>query len=177
MRRLLLSAVLCLPTAALAVGSGDSSPPTPTSTTETCKNGMVWSESLERCVLPQSGSLTDDELYRAAREFAYAGQYGNTLAVLAAMSDPDDDRVLTYMGFVHRRTGDVALGNAFYRQAIAKNPGNLLARSYMGQGFVEAGDLAAARAELTEIRMRGGRGTWAETALATAIATGRASFY
>ena len=111
------------------------------------------------------------------RELAYAGQYGATLNALAAMSDPQDDRVLTYMGFVHRKMGDVGLGNAYYRQAIAKNPDNLLARSYMGQGFVESGELAMARAQLTEIRSRGGRGTWPEISLRLAIENGRGYSY
>jgi hypothetical protein len=52
------------------------------------------------CVDPQSGALDDDTLYKAARELAYAEQYPETLKVLAQMSDPQDDRVLTYLGFV-----------------------------------------------------------------------------
>lgn len=175
MTRFLITTALVIPTAAFAVGDNDSNPPTPTS--GSCQNGMVWSDSKQKCVNPQSGALQDDELYQAARELAYAGKYDETLAVLAAMSDPQDDRVLTYKGFVHRKMGDAELGNAYYRQAIAANPGNLLARSYMGQGFVESGDLAAARLQLAEIVARGGRGTWAETALRQAIATGQGYSY
>jgi hypothetical protein len=51
------------------------------------------------------------------------------------------------------------------------NPDNLLARSYMGQALVEQGQVDLALAQLSEIRMRGGRGTWAETSLANAVAT------
>ena len=83
----------------------------------------------------------------------------------------------TQRGFVHRKLGDAELGNAYYRQAIAQNPDNLLARSYMGQGFVASGDLVAAKAQLTEIRTRGGRNTWAELALRMAIETGQGSTY
>lgn len=129
------------------------------------------------CVDPESGALDDGTLYKAARELAYAGQYPETLKVLAQMSDPQDDRVLTYLGFVHRKMGDAALGNAYYRQAIAKNPDNLLARSYMGQGFVESGDVKLARAQLIEIRLRGGRDTWPETSLRMAIEGGKTSSY
>jgi hypothetical protein len=42
----------------------------------------------------------------------------------------------------------------------------------MGQALVEQGDVELALAQLTEIRMRGGRGTWAEASLASAVATG-----
>ena len=177
MRRFLFAAALALPTSAFAVGSDDSNPPTPTETTTECSEGKVWSDSKQKCVNPQSGALGDDQLYDAARELAYAGKYRETLDVLDAMSDANDDRVLTYRGFVHRKLGDAELGNAYYRQAIAQNPDNLLARSYTGQGFVASGDLVAAKAQLTEIRTRGGRNTWAELALRMAIENGQGSTY
>ena len=97
--------------------------------------------------------------------------------VLDAMSDAQDDRVLTYKGFAYRKMGEVELGMAYYRQAIAANPDNLLARSYIGQGLAEAGEMAAARAQLTEIRTRGGRGSWPELALCMAIESGRGYSY
>lgn len=177
MLRFLATAALVLPMAAFAAGSDDSSPPQPTETTTECQNGQVWSQTEKECVDPQSGALQDDELYKAARELAYAGRYSDTLRILAAMSDQMDDRVLTYKGFVHRNLGETELGNAYYRQAIARNPDNLLARSYMGQGFVAAGDLAAARMQLSEILQRGGRGSWAEQALHDAIRTGHLTRY
>ena len=176
MKHLLIIAAFLLPFAAFAA-SEDSTPPTSTETTTTCKNGKVWSEQAKKCVTAQDSRLEDDALYRAARELAYAGQYDNALVVLAAMSDPLDDRVLTYKGFVARKTGDIALGNAYYAQAIARNPDNLLARSYMGQGFVESGDLDAARTQLAQIRMRQGRGTWAEVSLRLAIEGGAGYSY
>jgi len=177
MKRLILAVFTFLPVAALAAGGGSSTPPTPTETTTTCQQGKVWSTETSSCVDPQESRLDDDTLYRAARELAYAGQYPETLAVLAAMSDPLDDRVLTYKGFAHRKMGEVALANAYYRQAIARNPDNLLARSYMGQGFAEAGQIVEARAQLTEIRRRGGRSTWAEVSLRMAIENGAGTSY
>jgi len=177
MTRILLAAALALPTAAFAVGGDSSLPPTPTETTETCTDGQIWSPEAGACVDAQESRLDDDTLYGAAREFAYAGQYDHALTALAAMSTPMDDRVLTYKGFTHRRMGDVALGMAYYRQALEQNPDNLLARSYMGMGLVEDGQPAAARAQLTEIRARGGRGTWAEVALRLAIQGGPSAAY
>jgi Flp pilus assembly protein TadD len=177
MKHLLIAAAFVAPTALFDAGGGDSTPPTQTNTTTSCAGGQVWSETKGACVNPQSGSLDDDALYGAAREFAYAGQYDNTLAVLAAMSDAQDTRVLTYKGFVHRKMGDVELGNAYYRQAIEADPSNILARSYMGQGYVEAGDIVAARELLIEIRQLGGAGSWAEASLRQAIETGTTYSY
>ena len=177
MKHLLLSAVFVVPTLAFAAGTSDDNPPTQTGTTTECSGGKIWDEDAGKCVNPQSGSLMDDTLYQAVREFAYAAQYDNALRALAAMSDPMDDRVLTYKGFVNRKLGHIELGNAYYRQAIERNPDNLLARSYMGQGFVEAGDIVAARLQLQEIRARGGAGGWPEASLQNAIERGTTYSY
>jgi tetratricopeptide (TPR) repeat protein len=88
------------------------------------------------------------------------------------MQDQSSDMAITYRGFATRKAGDMAGGMAFYETALAVNPDNLLTRSYMGQALVEQGDVELALAQLTEIRMRGGRGTWAEASLASAVATG-----
>jgi len=61
--------------------------------------------------------------------------------------------------------------------ALTKNPNNLLVRSYMGQGFVEAGNLVAARGQHDEILARGGKGTWAEESLRKALSGGQTYRY
>ena len=170
--RLLLMAALCMPTFAFAAGSDSTSPPKTTKTTKSCWGKKVWDVNLQKCVKPQDASLDDDTLYGAVRELAYAGRYEDAQAVLAAMSDQKDDRVLTYLGFTHRKMGNVDLGMRYYHKALAKNPDNLLARSYLGQGLIEAGDADAAVAQLREIIARGGKGSWSETSLRTALNTG-----
>lgn len=172
MRHFLIVAACCMPVIALAVGSEEQEPPKPTQTTLECKDGQVWDDALKRCVDVKSGALDDDTLYGAAREFAYAGQLDNAMAALAAMSDPREDRVLTYMGFSLRKSGEVARGMDYYEAALQANPDNLLARSYMGQGFVALGKLDLAEEQLVEIRARGGTGGWPETALVRAISAG-----
>lgn len=157
---------------ALAVGGGDDSPPKPTETTLKCTDGQVWDAESKTCVEAQSELLDDDTRYRAVREFAYAGKFDAARAVLEAMREGDSDRVLTYRGFLARRTGDISGAMQLYRAALAQNPDNLLARAYMGLGLVEAGDTAAARVQLAEIRARGGTGTWPDLALERAIASG-----
>jgi Tfp pilus assembly protein PilF len=88
------------------------------------------------------------------------------------MADQASDRVLTYRGFTARKLGNLALANLYYKRAIDTNPDNILARSYMAQGFVIAGQKVAAIAQLREIQARGGAGTWAETSLRKSIADG-----
>ena len=166
-----LAIVGLLPFSAFAAG-GDEPAPQPTQTTKECKKGKVWSEKKKRCVNPDNAHLGDDVLYGAVREFAYAGQLENAQRALSAMSNQNEDRVLTYWGFTHRKMGHAELGMAFYEKALSANPDNYLARSYKGQAHVEAGDLVLARSELVQIRKRGGAGTWAEQSLASAIETG-----
>jgi len=177
MRTVFLATALALPTAVFAAGSDDSNPPTQTNTTKECTGGMVWDAGSKACVAPKESRLDDDTLYGAVRELAYAGDYMGARRVLEAMPDQNDDRVLTYWGFTARKMGQMDEAMAFYAKALAQNPNNLLARSYMGQGFVEAGDVELARAELSEIRTRGGRNTWPEYALRTAIEKGAGYAY
>jgi Flp pilus assembly protein TadD len=172
-RPLILAATLALaPGLALAVGSDDDAVPTPTETSSKCEGAQVWDEKTETCVDARESRIDDDTRYRAVRELAYDGQMERALAILDSFENPGDDRRLTYLGFVHRKSGDMAEGMRWYAAALEANPDNLLARSYMGMALAEQGDRAAARVQLTEIRARGGRETWPELALEMALRNG-----
>lgn len=177
MRSLIFALAFMFPVAAFAAGSSDDAPPVKTNTTKVCKDGKVWDKKKKACANPKKASLDDDTLYQAVREFAYDGQYKQALNVLAAMSDQTESRVLTYYGFANRKAGRVTLGMQYYNAALQADPDNLLARSYMGQGFVASGDLDAARVQLAEIEARGGQNSWPETSLRKAIETGRTYSY
>lgn len=171
--RLILAAALALaPQLAFAVGSDDSQPPTPTETTTECETGMVWDEKTKTCVKAEDSSLNDDQRFGAVRELAYAGRPDEAMAILASMREGETSRVLTYRGFLLRQTGRIEAGIAAYERAIALDPANILARSYYGQLLVQMDALALAEVQLSQIRAHGGAGSWAERALATALATG-----
>lgn len=170
--RLALTLVLStIPAIALAVGFNEDEPPEPTETTETCEEGLIWDAETETCVPPKDTTNDKATLMQNARELAYAGRYSDASSVLDLLQ-PDDAWVLTYRGFIARKTGDQLAAARYYEAALVQNPSLHLARSYMGQGFVEAGKLDLARAQLSEIRQRGGRGTWAELALRVALERG-----
>lgn len=180
MRSLLFIAALLLPLSAHvshAASSDDNTPPKPTKTTKYCKYGKIWDSSSKSCVNPQHSSLSDDARYVAVRELAYAGQYENSLKVLETIADQSDSRVLTYYGFNNRKAGRFSLGMKYYNAALKANPNNLLVRSYMGQGYVQQGNLKAARVQLAQIQTRGGRDSWPETSLRNAIETGEGYSY
>ncbi len=157
---------------AVYAAGGDGSPPKPTNTTKKCLFGRVYDEAAGKCVKPNKSNFTDDQLYDAARELAYDGQFENAQNVLRVMSDQSQDRVLTYWGFTYRNLGELELANLYYQQAIEANPDNILARSYMGQGYVAEGKTDLAIQQWREITARGGQGSWAETSLRQAIRTG-----
>jgi tetratricopeptide (TPR) repeat protein len=171
-------ATFCLlPFAALAAGSDDTEPPPATQTSTECVKGQVWDEATKSCVDAESGQLDDDTRFRAVRELAWAGRPEDALIVLSAMTEGQTDRVLTYIGFANRKAGRMAEGLAAYDAALALNPDNLLCRSYLGQAYVEIGQIDLAQLQLDEIRARGGAGLWAETALQSAIQTGETHSY
>ncbi len=172
MRLTALAAALVFPVSLFAAGGDSTTPPPPSDTTKKCWGKRVWDEDAQKCVAAEESSLNGQQLLQTARELAYLDRFKDAQAVLAAHPDQTDGMVLTYWGFTNRKLGHTALANAYYSQAIAQNPDNLLARSYMAQGFLTNGQYARALAEWKEIRARGGTGSWAETSLRQAIETG-----
>jgi tetratricopeptide (TPR) repeat protein len=171
-----LALTLVSTSATHAAGDDVTVPPAPTPT-QRCPNGQIHDAKAGKCVPVKSNSLDDRDRYQAVRELAYAERYLAAEMALDAMTSQDDDRVLTYRGFLMRKTGRLEQAFQYYRAAIDKNPNNFLVRSYMGQGFVELGELGSARQQHQEILSRGGQGTWAEVSLRTALASGRTSNY
>lgn len=170
--RLTTLTLVLFPMAAFAAGGLDDVAPKPSETTTTCAEGLVWDLATESCMDPSESTNDDTARLNDVRELAYAGYYQAALDVLDTLENPQAPLALTYYGFAHRKAGRVALGMQYYDAALAADPNNLLARSYMGQGHVASGDIVLAQAQLTEIRMRGGRDTWAEASLMQAINTG-----
>lgn len=172
MRMILAAALALAPQFAFAAGSDDSEPPAPTETSTECAKGEVWDEKTSACIKAEESSLNDDQRFGAVRELAHAGRPDEAMAILAAMTEGESVRVLTYQGFLLRQTGRVEEGIAAYERAIALDAGNILARSYYGQLLVQMDETGLAGQQLAAIRLHGGTGTWAERALADAITTG-----
>lgn len=154
---------------AFAAGSDSGDTPTPTETTTKCKNGEVWSKKDKKCEKPDKASMNDTQLFEAARELAYAGQYRNAINVLKVAGNQNDPRILNYMGFANRKAGNVDLAMTYYKKALAIDANYLLARSYMGQGLIVQGKVEEARAQLIEIRDRGGQDSFAYRSLYNAL--------
>lgn len=138
-------------THAAGSGGGGTSP-----ATKNCKKGEVWDKKKKKCVAAKSGVLPDEELYEQGRVLAKDGQYEWALEVLAVIQNQEDPRVLNYTGYSHRKAGRLEIGIGYYRKALAIDPDFNLAREYLGEGYVAAGRIDLARAELAEIGRRCG---------------------
>ena len=159
------ASVFALGQTAWAAGEDTTKPPEETKTSTECKDGKVWDEVKKECADPKKSGLDDDTLFKAARELAYAGQYENSLKVLDAVKDQNSARILNYRGYSNRKAGRMELGMSFYKRALQADENYILARSYMGQALLEQGKVEEAKAQLIEIRDRGGENSWAYRAL------------
>ena len=146
--------------------SGNASP-----SAKDCKKGEVWDKKKQKCVKVESGVLPDKELYAQGRALAKEGNYDWALEVLAAIRNQNDPFVLNYIGYSNRKAGRLEIGISFYRKALAIDPNFVLAREYLGEGYVAAGRIDLAKVELAEIAKRCGTKCEEYKDLSKAIAT------
>lgn len=148
-------------TAGPSFAAGESGSGTPANS---CAKGKVWDDVQNKCVDAEDARL--DSIYETGRDLANAGRYGEAIAVLSVAADSGDARILNYLGFAHRKQGRVLVGLGYYQEAVAADPRYTLVREYMGEAYLQLGDVEAAREQLAEIgRLCGtGCGEYAELA-------------
>jgi tetratricopeptide (TPR) repeat protein len=145
-------------------------------TAEKCPSGKAWSDKQKKCVDPKTGSLSDQDLARAGRQLARDGDYQNAISLLERVANKDDPVVLTYLGYSHRKLGDVDLGISLYKKALEIDPDNVDTREYLGEGYVTKGELDLAWLELKEIEKRCGPACEEYRALEKALRDGRSEY-
>lgn len=163
---LFLSGAIAGPSLAAGDGGGGSG-----DTVSQCKDGKVWDKQQQKCVVPKQGQLDDDSLYEAGRDLALAGRYGEAIAVLSLAADKSDPRILNYLGYSHRKQGRVLVGLGYYQEALRADPDYTLVREYLGEAYLQLGDVEAARGQLAEIEKRCGSGCAEHVELARQIET------
>lgn len=159
-------ALLAVP--AYAAGGGGGGGGTPANQ---CSGGKVWDNQQQKCVDPTKSEVDTDSLYEAGRALAMDERYGEAINVLSLAADRGDPRVLNYLGYSHRMQGRVTVGLGYYQEALAIDPDFTLAREYMGEAYLQKGDVKAARAQLREIEARCGTGCKEYSELAEQIAS------
>ena len=130
-----------------ASGGGANASPS----TRNCKSGQVWNKKSKKCVKAQSGVLPDEDLYQQGRALAKEGRYDWAIEVLVTIQDQEDPRVLNYLGYSNRKAGRLDVGITYYQKALAIDPNFNLAREYLGEGYLAAGRVDLAMAQLEAI--------------------------
>jgi tetratricopeptide (TPR) repeat protein len=100
--------------------------------------------------------LGDNDLYYAGYWLARAGKYEQALTYLNQAKNPEDPRFLTYIGFATRKLGDHDKAMGYYDRALAIDANFVIARAYLGEAFLDKGELSKAVDQLGEIERRCG---------------------
>ncbi len=125
-------------------------------TGEVVKTVKVKGKMTKKCVKATAGIISNEDMYQQGRLLAKQGEYEWAITVLSAVSDQNDPNVLNYLGYANRKAGRLDIALTYYNKALAINPDFILAREYLGEGYVAAGKLDFAKAQLAEIERIGG---------------------
>jgi tetratricopeptide (TPR) repeat protein len=150
---------------AFSAGDGGSS-----GSSHNCSNGKVWDKKQQKCVPPAAGMLDDDSIYEAGRDLAMQGRYGEAIEVLGLAANKADPRILNYLGYSHRKAGRITVGLGYYQEALRLDPDYTLVREYLGEAYLQLGDVGSAKTQLSEIEKRKGKGSREYVLLADEIA-------
>ncbi len=156
----------------LADGGSDRGGDGGTNTT-TCGSGQVWDSRTQKCVKAENGVLPDKALAENAFALAKAERYTEALAVLDLLQDPNSAVALNYRGYATRKLGRVEEGIGYYLKSVALDPEYAQVREYLGEAFVQKGDVASAKAQLEAIEKICGTSCEEYKDLAEAIADAR----
>lgn len=119
---------------------------------------------------PKQSSLDQDQVYSLGYWQAKRGEHSAALATLKSAPDQSDPRVQTMIGFTLRKLGRVDEAFGYYLKALATRPDATTTRQYLGEAYLQVGDVEGAKEQLAEIAKRCGTACEDYTALAEQIA-------
>ncbi|MGB7319915.1 MAG: tetratricopeptide repeat protein [Albidovulum sp.] len=101
-----------------------------------------------------SSSADSQPGYGEAKAAVDAEQYPAALKILAKIvkAEPRNADALNLMGYSNRKMNRLSEAARYYEAALKVNPGHLGALEYQGEMFVETGDFASAKANLSKLR-------------------------
>ena len=100
-----------------------------------------------------SGSDETRSGYEQAVELVEAADYEDAIRILDKLNRKESGNadVLNMLGFAHRKLGRVEAAFDYYREALAIEPRHLGANEYLGELYLETGELAKAEERLGEL--------------------------
>ena len=98
----------------------------------------------------ESADIEQNSDYRAALAAIKAEDYENALAFLkkAEQSLPESADILNLLGYSYRQLGDFMLSLDYYHQALKIDPEHLGANEYLGELYLQTGELEKAQERL-----------------------------
>ena len=130
--------------------------PTPQPTAAKCTNFTKGSTKWKACMKGKTTSLNDEQRYYEGYRLAKAGEYAAAIDMLSGATNRDDPRILNMIGYSTRKLGDVDAAIPYYLKALTLDPNYHVAREYLGEGYLQKGDLKSALGQLQEIADRCG---------------------
>ena len=115
--------------------------------------------SLAPAVAPRLALLSSDGpeagpvRYNAAVKLINQERYGAAIADLyraQAAYGPHPD-ILNYLGYAHRKAGDFETAQKYYAQALSLDPDHRGATEYLGELYLELGDIKKAKKQLARL--------------------------
>ena len=135
---------------------------------KSCDKFKKGSKEWKQCMGQHSENRED--AYALGYWLAKTGAYQEALDVLRQAGGDNDPRFLTMIGFAIRHLGRVDEALGYYERALAINANMTNTRQYLGEAYLQMGDPARARGQLSEIKSRCGENCEDYRSLASAIA-------
>lgn len=151
---------------ALAAGGETSTP--------TCPKGQVYNNAKQKCE-PKTSAADPQSLFETGRALAYAGRYDEAIDTLNLAYDAKLPGVFNMLGYSYRKQGKLLVALGYYEEALRLDPNHVLTREYLGEAYLQMGDIASAREQLAEIERRAGRTSAEHAELSRHIAAWEAS--
>ncbi len=107
----------------------------------------------KQAFLSPYGAEALDTQYFAAVSLINQGQYQtafNDLVLTAAAAGPHPD-ITTYMGYTQRKLGNYDVAKTYYDMALEVDPNHKGANEYLGELYVETGELDLANVQLAKL--------------------------
>lgn len=103
---------------------------------------------------PETSPLDSHPSYERAKALIEAQDYAAAIPILTQLRSehPDSPDLYNWLGFSHRKLRNYPLARQYYDRALSLDPDHRGANEYLGELFVETGDLPRARERLSHLR-------------------------
>ncbi len=100
-----------------------------------------------------SSSSDAQDLYEDAEDAVEDGDYPTAIGLLKKViaKFDDDANALNLLGFSYRKLGENAVAFDYYQQALAADPDHKGANEYLGELYLQMGNVAAAEGQLEKL--------------------------